>query len=64
MGIAADIKWVHRVDNDGLRGLIEEAEDKAVDIEQDWPHEATEYRFADGTVLRISGPEVSAYECN
>lgn len=64
MGIAADIKFFHRNDNDGLQSLIEEAEGKAVSVEQDWAQEATEFVFEDGTVLRVSGAEVSAYECN
>lgn len=30
-------------------------------LEQDWEHEATLYKFADGSVLTISGPLVWAY---
>ena len=33
----------------------------AIDVDQDWEHEATFYRFEDDSVLVVSGPQVNAY---
>lgn len=58
MNIAQQIKTFH---NKSITEMMEEAEEKATEINQDWDNESTEYDFIDGSVLIISGNYVNHY---
>jgi hypothetical protein len=57
MTIAAEIAHECRNANHADR----RAADMAVEVDQDWEHEATLYTFADRSVMLITGPQVNTY---
>ena len=59
MTIAQQIKSFH----DGYLDAVAEAEQQAVDVEQDFDAETTTFIFADGSCLVWSGSNLSAYGC-
>jgi len=42
-------------------GLADEAEERALEVTQDFDNESTEYDFADSSVLIVCGLEINAY---
>jgi len=62
MSIASQIKEFHAQGNTyDYDALIAECEEKG-EVDQDWVDESTKFVFADGSVIIIAGPHVSAYE--
>lgn len=55
--IAEQIKTFHTDYNE----MLEEAEEAAMNIDQDWDNESTTFEFIDGSVLVVCNSEAFAY---
>lgn len=63
MNIAEQIKRYH-AENDIVESyddLVDECEEKAIDVEVDWDNGATTFEFADGSVLVLWGSRLDTY---
>ena len=58
MTIASQIKDFHKED---IASIMEESNLKAVDLEQDFYAETTQFEFADGSFLLVGNDFASAY---
>ncbi|UNY40584.1 hypothetical protein KLER11_gp52 [Pararheinheimera phage vB_PsoM_KLER1-1] len=46
-----------------VSALMDECQEKAKDVDQDWDAESTTYEFVDGSVIVVCNSEVSVYGC-
>ena len=58
MTISSQIKDFHKED---IAAILEEADQKAVDTEQDFEAETSQFEFADGSVLLVGTDFATAY---
>ena len=62
MTIANQIVAFHTEENTvNIANLMVECEEKAINSDQDWDNESTEYEFADGSVIVVCNNEARHY---
>ncbi len=58
MNIAEQVKSFNSED---INIMMVDAEERATQTSQDWDDGSTEYDFADGSVMIVSGSDISVY---